>query len=139
MPNPPDCIGNKFKSPGFIKLFCSLNKAQISFIYQVKKSKPLILILFCNRNNKSQVRPCQFLQGITITFFNPLCKLDFFFNSNQIFLPISCKYLSSDALSRFVIDFVIFNCLIFPPQEKISAKLYLLLTRVNRYNVFLTI
>ena len=26
--------------------------------------------------------------------------------------PISCRYLSSDALSRLVIDFVIFNCLI---------------------------
>ena len=30
--------------------------------------------------------------------------------------PISCKYLSRDALSLLVIDFVIFNCLI--PQNK---------------------
>ena len=45
---PPDCIGDEFESPRFVKLFGSLDESEIALIDEVWKAKSLVLILFCH-------------------------------------------------------------------------------------------
>ena len=42
---PPHSIRNEFESPGFVKTLGRFDKTQVSFIDQVAKREPLVLIL----------------------------------------------------------------------------------------------
>src|SRR5690606_8980567 len=46
--DPPNRVGNKFNTLGFIKALGCFNQTQVAFVNQVAERKPLMLILFGN-------------------------------------------------------------------------------------------
>ena len=84
LPDPPNGIGNKLKSTGFIKTLGGLYQAKVSFIDQIRKAQALVLVLFGNRDYKTKVGTNKFFKGYTISFFNSSCKFNFFFCRNEV-------------------------------------------------------
>src|SRR5690554_961344 len=80
--NPPYCIGNKFKTTGFIKAFCCFYKTHITFVNKVWEAKSLVLVLFSYGNHKSQVATTQLVQGFLNAFSYALGQLHFLFGCN---------------------------------------------------------
>ena len=82
--NPPHSVRNKFESAGFIEFFGGFYQSQITFIDKVGQAEPLILVLFGNRDDKTQIGPCELFQSDTVAFFDALGEFYLFFYRNQV-------------------------------------------------------
>ena len=76
---PPHCVGDEFETTGFIEFFRSLDETQIAFVDQIRKAKPLILILFRNRYHESEISPREFFQCYLVALADALCQFYFLF------------------------------------------------------------
>ena len=107
---PPHGVGYELEAAGLVELLGGLDKAQVALVDQVGKAQSLILVLFRNRNDEAEI------VSFSRAFWSPLRILCANSTSSSTpissSLPISWRYLSREALSRLVIDFVIFSCLI---------------------------
>ncbi len=84
--NPPYGIGNELETTCFIKLLRCFDETDVAFINQVSKSKPLMLVLFCHRNDKTKVGRHQFVLGsftLWTAFAYLLRKLYLLVNGNK--------------------------------------------------------
>ena len=82
--DPPYGIGDKFKSSRFVKTLGCFDKPQVSFINKVGKCKPLVLILFGNRNYKTKICFSKFFQSNLITCFDTLRQFNLHFGGYQV-------------------------------------------------------
>jgi len=84
--DPPNGVRNEFEASGFVETLGSFDKPQVAFVDKVRKAKSLILILFCNRNNKTQVRFREFFQGYLVALFDSFGEVNFFFGGQEVHL-----------------------------------------------------
>lgn len=80
--NPPSRIGRKFKSALRVKFINRAKKSNISFLYQIEKSKSAAHIFFGNRNHKTKIGLCKTLSRILISLLNK-------FSESCLFIPIN--------------------------------------------------
>ncbi len=91
--NPPNGVGNEFKTARFVETLGCFNQTQVAFVDQVRKAKSLILILFCNRNNKTQVGFGEFFEGYLVALLDAFGEVYFFFGGEKIHFTNFLKIL----------------------------------------------
>lgn len=84
--NPPYSIRDEFESARLIKLLCSFNEADITFVNEVGQCQTLMLVLFCYGYYKSQVGCDKFVFStltFRTTFLDLLCQFNFLIDGNK--------------------------------------------------------
>src|ERR1044072_8244930 len=84
--DPPNSIGNKLETAGFIKTLGSFYEAQVTFINEITERQALILVLFSHGHHKAQIGFGQLFQCTLITLLNADGQDYLFLRRNQIYL-----------------------------------------------------
>ena len=82
--DPPNSVGYELKAPRFVKSLCCFNQTKIPLIDQISKTQAKVLILLCNRYNKSEICIYQTIPCIQVPFMYPSCKVNLFFCIYQL-------------------------------------------------------
>lgn len=69
--DPPDGIRNKLKTTRVIEFVCCSNETDIPLVNQINQRHSLMLILFGNRNDETQIGCHKFLFCL-FTFLSPI-------------------------------------------------------------------
>ena len=70
-----------------------LDEAQITLVDQVGKTQSLVLILLCDRNDKSQVGIDKLIKRCLVSLANALCEFDLLINRNEFLTADFLKIL----------------------------------------------
>ena len=84
---PPHRIADELETTCLIELFGCFDQAQVAFVDKVGQTQTLVLILFCDRYDETQIGTCQFLQCGTVTLADALGELHLFLDSNEVLTP----------------------------------------------------
>ena len=78
--NPPYGIADEFEAACLVELLGSPDESQVSLVDEVGEGKPLVLVLFGNRDNKAKIGLGQAVKSLSVTLADALCQLYFFIN-----------------------------------------------------------